>query len=406
MVSEEDSENVRSKSGSGWTGREDSAAEDWEGWEDAEDRSGGGVWAEQAASVSAPHTQHRMENRLFTMVHLSLSHRRACVCKFPPQSNTRVLKKRGNYTFCGGILLTAAPAAPAGSTPFWENRTEKIGKSCFYRVFMIKLLIAIRKLHILPTKERGFYKMKRILAMALVIAMCLTLTVFAEEDAYSVYARMQDRMDKVTSMETKGRMKTTITTEDESMEMNVSMLMRAIYRSETDAELEIHMEMDVLGETVSASMYYLDGFLYQNMNGEKIKSLMNLEEAMAQSNMLNLRIEEEIVKSAAVTPVEGGSKLSYTLSAEYTNEVFSDIIDSSLAGLDVGDMNLRFGEIIYEVMVDQSGLMESYSAQFSIYMTIMDIDAEINYDMDFDVLSVDSVDRIYYPLDMWEYHEV
>ena len=43
--------------------------------------------------------------------------------------------------------------------------------------------------------------MKRILVFATAIALCLSLSVFAEEDAYSIYAQMQEKMAGITSME-------------------------------------------------------------------------------------------------------------------------------------------------------------------------------------------------------------
>lgn len=114
--------------------------------------------------------------------------------------------------------------------------------------------------------------------------------------------------------------------DEQSLEGNVSMDFKSVPKEEDNMDLEMKMNMKVLGVTVEIPMYYTDGYLYMEAMGQKIKAKMDLSKVQSDmANQADLQVlSQDFFKE--ITPQAEGDATRYTFTGD--PEKLGDIIKS------------------------------------------------------------------------------
>jgi len=246
--------------------------------------------------------------------------------------------------------------------------------------------------------------MKKIGLVLAALMLAASLTACNEKvSAYGAYEKMNTAMGKVESIEMTVDGSIAMTAMGETMDIEMSGTMKEVILSETEAEMEMYMDMVMFGETIPTVSYYKDGYMYQEMYGMKYKTAMGIEEALSQMGTENLTFSEEAIKESDVTDVDGGKQISFTLDGAALNDILAGAGTlSELAALFGEDGEMAFGDVTYVVNVDKDYVMKSCEMRFDMTMTVEGEAIEMAYTMTMKVVSTNDV-TVTFPDDLDTY---
>lgn len=236
--------------------------------------------------------------------------------------------------------------------------------------------------------------MKRLLALTISALLLCPMTSFAAqtEEAKAVYQEMMEKSQTMNEMNAYYDMTATVTGDmfkelnmdslDMRIEMNTRM-QNLTNPSQLRFQAFSRISMPALmgQQPMEFSMYYMDGYYYMDMLGEKIKTPMPLDQAMAEVTSTSEMFENSLEDYTDLTlRTEGENRiLSYTMDAGKLNEQMMAILGtpgmSSLnQGMTVNVSNIR-GEYIVNpegyytkanILMDMSMTMEGETLNMSI----------------------------------------
>uniref|UniRef100_UPI002E7A5875 DUF6612 family protein n=1 Tax=Enterocloster aldenensis TaxID=358742 RepID=UPI002E7A5875 len=183
--------------------------------------------------------------------------------------------------------------------------------------------------------------MKRLLAIVLGAALLCPMTAYAgqTEEAKALYDQVQEKSNAITDMNAFYDFKINfggsmienagITASDMRLEMNVKMnhltepaLMRYMaYCRMTDPD----------GSQMTYSMYYLDGYMYMDMMGQKIKMPMAMGDMMQQSmaSANAFEVPTDIVKDMNLWDEGENKVIGFTIDDSRMNEFIQTVLGST-----------------------------------------------------------------------------
>jgi len=249
--------------------------------------------------------------------------------------------------------------------------------------------------------------MKKLLALILVLLLCLSLAACGDEDAFALYQKMQKTMNEVTSLEMTGTTTATITMMGQTVDMEMDITCKEVLHSATDVDMEMLMTIKTMGQTMPGSAYYRDGYMYQSTMGQEYKTKMGLDKAMSTANIMNIKITEEAVKDAEVKKLSGGDmEFSITVKEEYANQLLGDFVDAMMKEMGLEDVSMVFRNISYSAVVDKDGTPRSYRMIYGASVTMEGMTIDMDYDMSFDIVSLNSITEINFPAELDSYPEI
>ena len=269
--------------------------------------------------------------------------------------------------------------------------------------------------------------MKRVLCVVFAIVMSvMTFSSCLAEDAYGLYTTVMDSMEDVKSLEGSYEIKMDVTAGDMSMRYALNGAMQLIEHSETDVDLAMHASMDLgalsgAAGTTEISVYYLDGWMYTNTNGTKVKEEVSVEDLLDGSdadeidelNADTFVIDREWIVASETSKVDGGKQIYFELDGNKVYEALMRKYEEAL-GTSLGDLNdllsgltgeeLEFtlGNFQYTVLVDEDNVMYGASVVCSIGVGE---EYEIELQMNVNDLAFDSITEIEVPDDLDSYSE-
>ena len=249
--------------------------------------------------------------------------------------------------------------------------------------------------------------MKKLITLALAAALMLSLTACGDPAAYDLYLKMNDKQKNIKSLEMQTDAIVNVEVMGQSVEMNMSGVTKQIIRSETDIDMEMSMTTSVMGMDIPTITYFKDGYLYQDVMGEKIKIAVDLEEAMQMANFAQFSFGKDAIKSSSVTKVDGGSLLFFELEPEFLRDTLSSMTDSIAQALGSGeDMAMTFTQMNYETLIDDDYMMQNAVMEFTVEMDLYGEAATMHYVVSMDVTGYNHIDKIDFPDDLDTYVEM
>lgn len=251
--------------------------------------------------------------------------------------------------------------------------------------------------------------MKRIVTriFILVLTLAMLLLTFAacgkKETAFSLLS------DAIEKMEAQGSMDMNLSMDMEMTMMGVTIEtpMTVHYvadRLNTEApRMLIDMTMSMMGQEIDMTLYsesYGMYYLIYNMMGMEMKMKTSDEEVVgsmgassANTDMVRLIPEEYLADTEIVTNEKGEKEISVALKPEVFNEIFSDVVESSMSNA-TGDgsaesVELRSANVVYRFNEEGyfvSGEM-SYDMVFAVSSSGVSMDVEATVEATFEYLN-------------------
>lgn len=233
-------------------------------------------------------------------------------------------------------------------------------------------------------------KMVKAAAILMSAVMMLSMAACAKKaDPKEVFDTAVQKNAELTDMDMDTTMSMKMTQGEESVDM--SMQMKAKMKNINTEQMQYLAESttSVAGQSMDINMFYTDGYYYMDMQGQKIKYAMDLNELMESvkqstesTNLTSDQMKELTMKE------DGDNKiLTFTADAEkmdtYVKEVMSSM-GGQAAGLE--DLEMTFKEASGEYTVNKDGYYTAMKMKMSIDMKMagetvsldMDIDATVN----------------------------
>ena len=245
--------------------------------------------------------------------------------------------------------------------------------------------------------------MKKLVCFVLVIMLTMSLSLVAAADsnteAYELYRIAEAKMENK-SVEILGVMEMTMSIgEDVTVETTTNFTSKALQNSKGEIEMSTAGTIEALGEQYKFEQYFKDGFLYQNVMGEKMKSEMPALDA-SRGVMLESQIPREFFNDAVVEEVEGGKRIRVSLSGDYMEELVMSAVDAaSLGELD----NVKFGRTTLWITVGDDGAMKEMAMVYRMSTEVEGVTMQIRAATNMHIVSVGQVRSISFPSDLASY---
>lgn len=250
--------------------------------------------------------------------------------------------------------------------------------------------------------------MKRLLAVVLGAALLCPMTAYAaqSEEALALYNQVQEKSKTTTDMNA---------FYDFKIKLGGSMLENAGV-SLSDMRLEMNIKMNHLtepsllrymaycrmtdpqGSQMTYSMYYLDGYVYMDMLGQKIKMPMAmgdmLQQSMASSSAFD--ISADVVKDMNLWNEGENKVIGFTIDDSKMNEFIQTVLSSTgMSGM-LDGTNVSLHNVSGEYVVNPNGDLIKMRLKMDMNMTM---DGEtITMTMDGDVGIADPGQPVDVPL--------
>lgn len=224
--------------------------------------------------------------------------------------------------------------------------------------------------------------MKRLMAVVLGAALLCPMTAYAaqSEEALALYNQVQEKSAATTDMNAFYDFKIKlggsmlenagVSLSDMRLEMNIKMnhitepaLLRYMaYCRMTDPE----------GSQLTYSMYYLDGYMYMDMLGQKIKMPMAMGDIMQQS-MVSANafdISADIVKDMNLWNEGENKVIGFTIDDSKMNEFIQTVLSSTGMGGMLDGTNVSLHNVSGEYVVNPNGDLIKMRLKMDMNMTM------------------------------------
>ena len=251
-------------------------------------------------------------------------------------------------------------------------------------------------------------KLTLVLSVLLVCALLLT-SCAQQKDAYDLYIEMTEAMQDVKSADASADIDMKMIISGEEFDIGIKMDMQQVVRSETDIELKADMTIDLgsigalIGmKEISMHMYFVDGFMYYDMLGQKIKMDIDIEEAVEMLNAADFsassfKFEKDAISSSEVKTVGGDKEISFVLKGEVLNEMLDNFLAPLMQNMGMGDIAINFGDVSYNALIGKDSLPKEEHMIFAVEIEVMGESATAEYDMTIINKAFDSIDSIEFP---------
>lgn len=237
---------------------------------------------------------------------------------------------------------------------------------------------------------------KKVLSVLLagVLAMAMSTTAFAANDPKAIFDAVEEKNSQLDSMDMKARADVSAIYQGESIGMAMDMDIKA--KGMTTGKMEyladVAMAVGMTGmegyETANAKVFYKDNYLYEDIDGTKIKIEMPLDDMMQLSiGMAETSKAADWIKDLTIRGEGDGYVFDYTADIQKMNSLIQNVLTSQGLGAlkDYGmDLNIKKISGQYKInqdwyYTDMNMLMDMDLTVFGDTMTfVMKIDATIN----------------------------
>lgn len=227
--------------------------------------------------------------------------------------------------------------------------------------------------------------MKRLLALTISALLLCPMTSFAAqtEEAKAVYQEMMAKSQTLNDMNAYYDMSVKVSGDMfqelgmDSMNMRIEMNTR-MQNLTNPAQMRFHafsrLSMpELAGQTpIEFSVYYMDGYYYMDMLGQKIKTPMPLNEAMTEIDSTSQMFESPLEDYTDLTlRVEGDNRiLSYTMDAAKLNDQMMAILNSPGMGGIYQGISFNVSNIRGEYVVNPEGYYTKANVLMDMSMTM------------------------------------
>ena len=223
----------------------------------------------------------------------------------------------------------------------------------------------------------GIIAVAVILLMALSACSASSTAKKAEEvvakDPFTLFSDANKNMDEQEgvkqNMAISGTMK--VAGQEQPIQMSGTVLMNKPYSSAMEMSMDLSTE--VLGQSVTTSGYYKDGYLYSSTMGQKTKTKTDMDQLRAQTGIAQFAKSAIIDQKSSKTAE--GTALDFTVKGDALKEYAL----SSLQGLEESSsIQYSFQDVKVHAIVADDGTLKSYEMTMPFSVTVSGQAVEAN----------------------------
>ncbi|MDL2273323.1 hypothetical protein LJC34_02055 [Oscillospiraceae bacterium OttesenSCG-928-G22] len=152
-------------------------------------------------------------------------------------------------------------------------------------------------------------------------------------------------------------------------------------------------------EAMALSAYYLDGYYYMEMLGQKMKMAMPVEAAMEQSMAMDVQFAESLIKDQTVD----GGKLTFTLDGSFLNDMLEEQLQGMFQQTGV-EADISYGDVAYTANLGENGELKDVAVTGGASITAEGETMDLALDMTMTIEQIGGV-TVEFPDDLDSYTE-
>ena len=194
-------------------------------------------------------------------------------------------------------------------------------------------------------------------------------------------------------------METAVTTEflGETMDMQMLGTIAQVIRSETDIDMRMEMTTYMDGESMDSLVYFRDGVMYMNVDGDWIYMTVPLEDLMAQTGVVSFP-EDAIISQQAI-----GRGDDIELRFIISGDAMTNLANVALGGIGetgLADLDISIGNVNVTTVVDSDGVMRYMDMHLNMVMNIEGLSVTQSMAMRSEVVQLGGI-TINFPQDLY-----
>lgn len=232
--------------------------------------------------------------------------------------------------------------------------------------------------------------LKLTLAALLGTGLITCLAGCGEKAPFDIYSEAAKKTNELESAETTAKMVMTLSAGDNSLEMPMNMDIKMSGINTDDMMMDMKMEMEIMGQTVSATSYYTDGYYYMDDSTTgKIRYAMDLKDLQEEMTVAGAKTDLEKDDFEELTAEKSGKEyiLTYKLKKDSMNETVDAALGSMGDMLSGADMDIDFSDIAGTMTVNKDGYI--YAQTMTIPMSTTVEGQDMTFDIHIDITYVD-----------------
>ena len=226
--------------------------------------------------------------------------------------------------------------------------------------------------------------------------------------AYELYELANEKSNSVKSMTVSMNGVIGIDINNLSMDTKIDGVVKMIIRSETDFDMKMDIITSVMGEQHEMNAYYIDGFMYMDLYGMKMKIPLDAEKAAEMSYSQSLAFPESAVYKQSAKSEGEDIRISFTLRGDALNEILAPIINNLTESMGTDDINIiNINDIYYKSLLAKDYTIKNYRMVFDAEMSSNTLGG--NFKMSYDITAyISDIDStiIIMPDDIDEYTDI
>lgn len=163
-------------------------------------------------------------------------------------------------------------------------------------------------------------------------------------DARQQYEAASQKTNELNSFEAKAKIDMKMSAQDTNISITMDMDMKMKDCNSSAIKYLAEIRMDMLGQSQGAKMFYTDGYAYMDMDGQKIKMAMPLDEIIetSKSTSSGMLQASEFIKDIQVAADGAGNQVfTYTCAPESFNKILSQLDQQNVDLSSAVDMKIR-----------------------------------------------------------------
>lgn len=203
-------------------------------------------------------------------------------------------------------------------------------------------------------------------------------------DPKEVYTEAMKKNAELTSMDVETDLTMSIETGEESMEMQMEMDMKADGYNTDDIKCLITSTTTADGESMDMTMFYVDGYYYMDIMGQKFKCALDPADMSEQAGADSLGMEVDVDWMSEITMEEQGDNklIKFTGDPEKMGPYVEELLAESGSTTDAEGMEMTVTNVSGECLVNGDGYYESSSVVIELELSMEGETASMKMDMD------------------------
>lgn len=174
--------------------------------------------------------------------------------------------------------------------------------------------------------------MKKILCAVLAAVLVLSAAACAPADPKALYKEAVEKTGKLESIDMNLKYTMDMSDGEESITITTTSDIK-LDQSAEQPKMAMDMSMELPGQgAISLQMYFADGYLYMNSNGQKVKQAATEEDALSgAAGMAVEEIEEKAFKDLKMETKDGVTTINFTADGVQMTDYIQTLLSSSQA---------------------------------------------------------------------------